>query len=150
MGLQRAFVGFSSIDIRYYYLMLAWKENSHIDFNFANCQLQDEISSEDEAYIKRLCRQRITLASTYILLIGDNTRYKHKYVLWEAQVAAEKGCTIIGVNLDMSRQVTDKCPSTIRNIGAIFVPFSPAIVAFAMQHYEMHTNGNWYYEPKIY
>lgn len=37
MGLSRTFVGFSSTDILYYRLMLAWKENEHIEFNFANC-----------------------------------------------------------------------------------------------------------------
>ena len=32
MGLPRTFVGFSSTDIRSYWLMLAWKANDHIDF----------------------------------------------------------------------------------------------------------------------
>lgn len=52
MGVPRTFVGFSSTDIRYYRLMLAWKENEKIDFNFANLQLDKEINSEDESYIK--------------------------------------------------------------------------------------------------
>ena len=52
MGLPRTFVGFSSTDIRYYRLMLAWKENENIDFNFTNCQLHKEINSENEAYIQ--------------------------------------------------------------------------------------------------
>ena len=47
MGLPRTFVGFSSTDIHCYRLMLAWKENEHIDFSFANCQLGQEINSED-------------------------------------------------------------------------------------------------------
>ena len=34
MGLPRTFVGFSSTDIRSYWLMCAWKNNSKIDFNF--------------------------------------------------------------------------------------------------------------------
>jgi hypothetical protein len=57
MGLPRTFFGFSSTDIRYYRLMLAWKEHEHIDFDFTNCQLQDEINSEDEAYIKTKVRR---------------------------------------------------------------------------------------------
>ena len=44
MGLPRTFVGFSSTDIHCYRLMLAWKENEHIEFNFANCQLGQEIN----------------------------------------------------------------------------------------------------------
>lgn len=34
------------------------------------------------------------------MLIGEDTRYKYKYVLWEAEVAIEKDCTIIAVNLE--------------------------------------------------
>ena len=101
MGLPRVFVGFSSTDIASYWLMKAWKENENIDFDFADCQLHDDVNSEDEAYVKRKCRERINLAGKYILLIGQDTRYKHKYVRWEAEVAREKGCTIIGVNLDI-------------------------------------------------
>jgi hypothetical protein len=92
MGLPRTFVGFSSTDISSYRLMQAWKEHKDIDFNFADCQLNDEIWSEDEQYIKAKCRARINMAGKYILLIGEDTRSKHKYVRWEAQVAIEKGC----------------------------------------------------------
>lgn len=37
MGPPRTFVGVSSTDIKYYRLMLAWKEHEHIDFDFTNC-----------------------------------------------------------------------------------------------------------------
>jgi hypothetical protein len=43
------------------------------------------------------------MASTFVMLIGEDTRYKHKYVRWEAEVAIEKKCRLIGVNLDNSR-----------------------------------------------
>jgi len=62
MNLPRTFVGFSSTDIHCCRLMLAWKAHQHIDFNFCDCQLQSEIDSEDEGYIKRLCRERINMA----------------------------------------------------------------------------------------
>lgn len=132
--------------------MQAWKANKHIDFNFANCQLQAELNSENEAYIKRKCRERINLAGKYVLLIGNDTKSRHKYVRWEAEVAVEKGCTIIGVNLDGSRSmVKDTCPPIIRDIGAIFVPFSPAIVAYAIQNYQMHNdNANYHYKDSVY
>ena len=133
MGLPRTFVGFSSTDIHYYRLMQAWKSNEKIDFNFADCQLQNEINSENETYIKRKCRERINMAGKYVMLIGKDTKSKYKYVRWEAEVAIEKGCTIIGVNLDGSKEmVRETCPPVIRDIGAIFVPFSPKIVAYAI------------------
>lgn len=152
MGLPRTFVGFSSTDIRYYRLMQAWKKNENIDFNFTDCQLQDEIDSENEAYIKRKCRERINMAGKYLMLIGQDTKSKHKYVRWEAEVAIEKGCTIIGVNLDGSKSmVKNTCPPIIRDIGAIFVPFSPAIIGYAIENYKMHDdNDNYFYKDGVY
>lgn len=151
MGAPRTFVGFSSADIHYYRLMLAWKQHEHIDFNFADCQLSTEVNSENETYIKQKCRARIILAGKYVMLIGENTRYKYKYVKWEAEVAIEKGCTIIGVNLDGSRYFDEMtCPPIIRDIGAVFVPFSAKIIAYALENYSMQDKGNYYYKDEIY
>jgi hypothetical protein len=151
MGLPRTFVGFSSTDIDYYNMMKAWKKNENIDFNFADCQLRHEIDSENEQYIKRLCRERINMAGHFIQLIGENTRYKYKYVRWEAEVALEKSCTIIGVNLDKSRRINvEKCPPIIRDIGAIFVPYSPKIIKYALENFAMKSDGNYHYNDSVY
>lgn len=151
MGSPRVYVGFSSTDIKKYWLMTAWKENENIDFDFTDCQLNDEINSENEAYIKKKCRERINMAGKYIMLIGDDTKYKHKYVVWEAEVAIEKNCTIIGANLDGSRKMkSDTCPVVIRDIGAIFVPFSPKIINYALQNYKMHDDSNYFYKDEVY
>ena len=148
---SRVFVGFSSTDIHYYHLMCAWKNNSKIDFNFIDCQLHEEIDSEDELYIKRKCRERINMAGTFISLIGGDTKSKHKYVRWELEVALEKGCRIIGVNLDGSRQMnSETCPKIIQNIGAIFVPFSPKVVAYALDNYQMKNSKSYYYPDSVY
>jgi hypothetical protein len=69
MGLPRTFVGFSSTDIHYYRLMQAWKQNENIDFNFTDCQLANELNSENGIYIKQKCRERINMAGKYALLI---------------------------------------------------------------------------------
>ncbi len=151
MGLPRTFVGFSGTDIRGYRLMQAWKENEKIDFDFADCQLSGELNSENEQYIKRKCRQRINLAGKYVMLIGQDTRSKHKYVRWEAEVAIEQSCTIIGVNLDGKRQMVEAtCPPIIRDIGAIFVPFSPDIIKYAIENYKMKDSSNYHYPPEVY
>lgn len=150
MGLPRAFVGFSSTDVRYYRLMQAWKEHEHIDFNFVDVQLPTAIESENEAYIKRRCRERINMAGTFISLIGEDTRSKHKYVRWELEVAVEQGCRIIGVNLNGSRYVDDRCPPIIRDIGAVFVPYSPKIVAYALEDYKMNKNDDYHYQDWVY
>jgi hypothetical protein len=151
MAMPRTFVGFSSTDIKSYRLMTAWKAHDKIEFDFCNCQLQLELRSEDEQYIKQRCRERINMAGTYLLLIGADTRYKHKYVRWEAEVAIEKQCRIIGVNLDGSRHVNvATCPPILRGAGTLFVPFSPQIVAYALEHATRQRSGDWRYEDRVY
>lgn len=149
MGLPRTFVGFSSTDIGYYRMMLAWKENDNIDFDFANLQLQKEINSEDESYIKRICRDRISRAGYFIQLIGEDTRYK--YVRWEAEIAIEKNCTIICVNINGSKKFDDeRTPKVIKDIGAIFVSFSPKVIKHALENYKMRDSGNYIYPDSLY
>lgn len=151
MGKSRVFVGFSSDDIHYYHLMCAWKENKSFEFDFIDCQLNTSINSNNEAYIKRKCRERINMSGTFISLIGKNTKFKHKYVLWELEVAIEKECRIIGVNIDGSRQMNpNTCPSIIQNIGAIFVPFSDKIIYHALNNFKMKDEGNWRYIDEVY
>src|SRR2546427_11173613 len=122
MGLPRTFVGFSSTDIHCYRLMQAWKQNQRIDFNFTDCQLPDVIRSDDEAYVKRRLRERIDMAGTFAMLIGEDTRFQRKFVPWEAEVAIEKGCTLVGINLNGARAIDERCPGVLKNVGAIFVP----------------------------
>lgn len=91
------------------------------------------------------------MAGTFAVLIGKDTRHKHKYVRWEMEVAIEKQCRIIGINIDGSRQVVDAtCPPIIRNIGAIFVPFSPKIIAYALEDWKMERNDDWHYKDHVY
>lgn len=85
-----------------------------------DCQLASEVNSSIESYIKKRCRERINMSGYYIMLMGEDTRYKHIYVTWEAEVALEKGCTIIGVNLNGNKFIDPiRTPDVIKNIGAI-------------------------------
>lgn len=34
------------------------------------------------------------------------------------------------------------CPKIIQDVGAIFVPFSPQIIAYALDNYQMHDSGS--------
>jgi hypothetical protein len=154
MALPRTFVGFSSTDIDSYRLMCAWKAHEHIDFNFCDCQLAQAVDSTNEKYIKRRCRARIDLAGTYVMLIGEDTRWKDNYVLWEVEVAIEKGCRLIGVNLDRWRSMNPTtCPAMFRKVDALFVPFSPHIVAHALENWEQPTppkHTNFSYTDSVY
>ena len=149
--LPKAVVGFSVSDIDYYWRMLAWSGQEGIDFSFTDCRMDADPAREDEKYVKDRVRKVIGTAEKYILLIGEDTWYRYKYVHWEAEVAIEKRCTIIGVNLDGARQVVErKCPKQIMEIGAIFIPFSPRILAYALVNFRKREQGNWHFQDEVY
>jgi len=155
MQLPRTFVGFSSRDISRYHLMCAWKAHEHIDFNFADFQLDAAINSADESYIKRVCRAKIRLADTYALLIGDDTFMKTTFVKWEVEVAIEKGCRLIGVNLNDSRFMDWLCPYFFCCTGAQFVPFSSRIIAVALKPWSRNPRlpsqtDDWHFSDNLY
>lgn len=126
--------------------MMAWKEHKHIDFNFYDLQFEQAINSKDEYYIKNVCRNKINRAGKFILLIGEDTRFKDQFVRWEAEVAIERGCTIIGANLNKSRFFDQTLtPSVIWNVGAVFVPFSSRIIAHALEGFKPGEKANYVY-----
>jgi hypothetical protein len=148
---SRVFVSFDSEDIRSFHLIKAWKENENIDFDFINMQLETSINSQNEAYIKGILRKKITNSGTFIQLIGQNTKSKHKYVRWETEVAIEKNCRLIGVNLNNLRFMDENStPAILKNKGVIFVSYSPKIIKFALDNFSKKEDDNWYYKEEVY
>jgi len=84
------------------------------------------------------------------MLIGEDTKFQRKFVRWEAEVAIEKECTLIGINLNGARGIDDRCPAILGNVGAIFVAFSPKIVAYALEHYRGNHDQDRRYPDRIY
>ncbi len=149
--LPKTVVGYSITDAEYYYAMLAWRGKERIDFFFTDCGLARESNLDNEEFIKALVRERIGTTDKYALLIGEDTGFRHKYVHWEAEAAIAKGCTIIGVNLDGSRQIIEsKCPAAIFDVGAVFIPFSPRILAYTLVNYRKRAQGNWHFPDQVY
>ncbi len=46
--------------------------------------------------------------------------------------------------------VEKTCPPVIRNIGTLFVPFSPKIIKYAIENYKMHDSGNYNDKDVVY
>lgn len=148
---NRVFVGFSSTDKHIFDLMKAWKKNEKIDFDFIDLQIDAGIKSNDENYIKGILRKKITNAGTFIQIIGSDTKSKHKYVRWEADVALEKNCRIIGVNLNKYMFMDDTLtPPILKNTGSMFVPYGIKSIKNALDNFTQHEDGNWHYKKEVY
>lgn len=142
--LPRTFVSFSSADKGRYDLMRAWKAHEHIDFNFADFQLDEAINSQTPYYIKSVCAAKVRRADTFVLLIGNDTYTKTVFVKDEVEAAVEKGCRLIGVNLNNCRAKDALCPDFFAGAGALFVPFSSRIIAEALT-WQPQGSSPWYY-----
>ena len=124
-------------DIHYYRLMTAWHANGRFDFTFqdAHAITQARDSSSEET-IKRSLRTRLNASDVFIVLVGRTTKNLYKFVRWEIEVALEKGIPIIVANLDGERKMNyNLCPPILRNELVVHVPFSPAILNYAIRNW---------------
>jgi MTH538 TIR-like domain (DUF1863) len=149
-SLSRTFVSFSSTDKSRYELMCAWKAHEHIAFNFADFQLDEAINSRTPSYIKSVCAAKVRRADTLVLLIGSDTHTKTVFVKDEVEVAVEKGCRLIGANLNNCRFKDFLCPAFFANVGAMFVPFSSRILAEALRWQQPGSASSYYFFDEVY
>ena len=146
-------------DMHYYRLMTAWKAHDGFSLNFHNAHDQNTArASSQEESIKRQLRERFANSKLLVVLIGESTRYLTKFVKWELEVALRLGLPVIGVNLNGSRQMDDRCPPTIRDQLVVYISFNHKIIEHAMEHWpdEFHrlrsegTTGNRHYTDDVY
>jgi hypothetical protein len=130
--------------------MCAWKAHEHIDFNFADFQLDEAISSQRPNYIKSVCAAKIRRVDTFVLLIGNDTYSKTVFVKDEVETAVEKGCRLIGANLNNCRFQDVLCPTFFADVGALFVPFSSRILAEALSWHRQGTSPWYYFLDEVY
>jgi hypothetical protein len=146
-------------DMRYYCMMQAWKDNDNMDFNFHNAHdLNTARDSSQEESIKRQLRERFANSKLFIVLIGEKTKHLTKFVKWEMEVALRLDLPIVGVNLNKSRRQDDRCPPTIEDQLAVYVPFGQKIITHAMDNWptshkkyrEQGKTGAFHYVDSVY
>lgn len=146
-------------DMHYYRLMTAWKANDGFSLNFHNAHdLNTARDSSQEESIKRQLRERFANSKLLVVLIGANTRYLTKFVKWELEVAVRLGLPIIGVNLNGSRLMDDRCPPTIRDQLVVYTSFNHNIIEYAMNNWptnfqnlrNSNVTGPHFYNDDVY
>ena len=147
-------------DIHYYWLMKAWRQNDNTYFNFYDAHdLNTARDSSQEESIKRQLRVRFQHTKTFVILIGQSTRYLYKFVRWEMEQALALDLPIIGVNLNGSRyQDTERCPPIIRDKLAIHISFNAAILQHALENWpgqyiifkRQRQSGPYHYKESLY
>ena len=146
-------------DLRYYYLMKAWKQSDNTYFDFRDAHDLNNIYDKSEASIKAGLQERFRNTKVFVLLVGDHTRYLYKYVRWEIEQAIKRGIPCIVVNLNGKRSMdSELCPPIIRNELAIHISFNARILQYALEHWpnsyyekkKKNETGAYYYTDAIY
>ncbi len=146
-------------DLRYYYLMKAWKQSDHTSFNFYDSHDVNNIYDKTEESIKAGLQERFRESKVFVLLVGDSTRYLYKYVRWEIEQAIKRELPIIVVNINGTRTRDDvKCPPIVKNELAIHISFNAKILEYALEnwpmlHYEklkLADQKSYHYQPETY
>lgn len=147
-------------DIHYYRLMRAWKQNDNTPFNFHDAhELNTALDTSREETIKQKLALRLANTKVFVVLIGQNTRYLHRFVRWEMERALRMDLPIIGVNLNKRRfQDIDLCPPIIRDELVAYISFNAAILQHALENWsEVHRKykeageaGPYYYKNEVY
>lgn len=150
-------------DIRYYWLMKAWKHNKSDffqEFNFYDAHDTNSTrDSSQEETIKRRLKERFDETKHFILLVGESTRSLYKFVRWEIQQAIERDIPITVVNINGTRfQDQDRCPPILKEELAMHISFNQKIIEHSIKNWPNQdsnlrkegTKGAYYYPDKVY
>lgn len=124
-------------DNRYYNTLKMWDKNDKFDFKFHNAhELNTIMKFSSEETIKRRLKERLLNTKIMIVLVGERTKYHHKYVSWEIKQAQKLDIPIIVVNLNKKNSIDNElCPSILKGANAVHIPFREAAFIHAMKYW---------------
>lgn len=150
-------------DIRYYWLMKAWKHNNQDFFQFFHFYDSHDINysrdTSQETSIKRQLSLRLDETKLFVLLVGDSTRYLYKFVRWEIEQALDRNIPIVVVNINGKKQMdSDRCPSLLKDKLVLHISFNQKIIEHAFNNWisqsenyrRMGKSGPFYYPDTLY
>jgi hypothetical protein len=163
---NKTYVAFASEDIKSYYLMKAWRDNEHIDFDFFDAHdLNVALDTSQPDTIRRRLRERLANTKQTVVLISDTTKPKSarssSFLYYEIEVIEKLALPVVFANLNGSRLIQrSKLPAALLGPYTISVSFQPAIIKYALDEYVDAFNGNlksdnpktgpYYYKENVY
>ena len=98
MAKKRGFISFKAEDKQQVQGLRLLAANPDFDIEFFDESVRREIRSNDNAYVRRKIREKISRSSITICMIGKNT-HKSDWVTWELEESFDKGNTVIAMAL---------------------------------------------------
>lgn len=159
---NKTYVAFASEDIKYYWLMDAWRKNDHIDFEFFNAHdlFQARDTSTPET-IKRRLRERMKNAKQIVFLGSKDARRKggdyNTFLGYEVEILKEFKLPVVVANIDGRRESDERfIPSPLFGVNyyTLSVSFQPKIIKYALDNFspafDSSKMGAVHYIPDVY
>lgn len=140
---NKAYVAFDGDnDIKYYYLMKAWKQSDNSNFKFYDAhELNNARDTSRPESIKKQLSKRMENSKVFVLLLGEHTKYLTRFVKWEVEHALYLGLPIIVVNLNGNRNVDkERMPSWLKNELCLSCSFNQKILQYSLENWEYYHN----------
>lgn len=140
---NKTYVAFASEDIKQYWLMKAWRENEHIEFDFfdAHDLYQARDTSTPET-IKGRLRERMKNAKQFVLLGSSAAKRKGgdgaSFLAYEVATMLKLDLPVVVANLDGDKTVDRNfIPRPLLDAAyyTVSVSFQPKIIRYALDSY---------------
>jgi MTH538 TIR-like domain (DUF1863) len=153
---NKTYVAFASEDIKSYYLMLAWKANQNIDFDFFDAHdINTALDTSKPETIKARLRERLRNTKQAVLLASEKAKQKaadkDSFLTYEIAVLLEFKIPIVISNLDGNRGlVFASTPTALlsKQQTLMFTSFQPKIIRYALDDFVEKFNSGEYKEPQ--
>lgn len=138
---NKTYVAFASEDIRSYYLMEAWRENEHIEFDFFDAhEINTALDTSQPETIRRRLGERLSNTKQTVVLLSGITKPKagrsSSFLYYEIEAIKRRNLPVVFVNLNQSRSVeSSMIPTTLKDHYSINVSFQPTIIKYALDEY---------------
>ena len=140
---NKTYIAFASEDLSSYWVMKAWRQREHTDFDFFNAHdLFEARDSRSPETIKRQLRERLNNTRQVVLLGSEDSRRKggdgDSFLACEIEVILELDLPIVIANLCQSRNIVmDNIPQPLidQKHFNVSVSFQPKIIQYALDNY---------------
>lgn len=139
---NKTYVAFASEDINNYWLMKAWRQSEHIEFDFFDAHdINTARDSSLDETIRRRLRERLANTKQAVVLLSRDAKRKSgqpsTFFAYELEVLKSLAVPVVLVNLDGSRDVEfSTLPAQLAHpYYTISVSNQPKIIQFALDGY---------------
>lgn len=140
---NKTYVAFASEDIKYYWMMEAWRDNEHIEFDFfdAHDLYKARDTSKPES-IKARLRERMKNAKQFVLLGSSVAKRKgsdgKSFLAYEVETMVNLDLPVVVANLDGDRTIDENfipTPLLDASYYTLSVSYQPKIIKYALDDY---------------